>query len=516
MRKDIFGLTFLLLGLISCSKERPSTLSPIRGDELKDFAVLLSKALYHEPELRVLFKDEALKRPDYDFDVVYSLVKEEEVRDGYTVEHILKKYDTDGILEVTVSSHPLLTILVPDWSWINEDCFSVRTWDTDTAEVGVSWYGRGEHPIYCDGEFAFSMQDGEFNTVPILIVKDNELLKSAYKTKGGDASLDFFFEDHVDVLDKEDETKSTVVDTVYFTTGGVNPCFLSNILHGRTYDAYRVAKNDSRIAQRDYIYFGMTSQVDTGVLSRNYVETLYAFYLSPCVDGLYDNPTSGDYTFKSYTYGKGSKELSSSELARKTWGDGKLEIAIYIYNGGSYTLSKAVYVPFKSAFYVKKVYQKKTYNLLGKLKSRTYYLDIKKGHEDEWLAPKWITVNLPLFNWDPAVHSTRYKLSFYECDDGATYTTTNTSSYSFMANISSSVDASAEVITVKRGYQFGGTYSKTVTYSTTMKQEDDYLRDIEVVYTDDVVTAQYATLADFYVYDSGAPVHAVIIPMLQD
>lgn len=90
-------LLLLPLLLFSCNKEAsvPSMVS--KDDGLKSFSVVLSKALCNEPELRQAFKREALKRVDYDYDVVISLIRDMTLSDGLTIEETISKYDEGGV-----------------------------------------------------------------------------------------------------------------------------------------------------------------------------------------------------------------------------------------------------------------------------------------------------------------------------------------------------------------------------------------------------------------------------------
>lgn len=142
---------------------------------LSSFAQILSAAVYNEPELRDYIKKEALAEFDMDHDVFYPFVKDEVVSGGKTFGDILDKYDTEGVLEEIEAHEPLLNILVPDWSWVDEGCFSVKTWDTSHREVAVTYDCTGaEIPLYGKGQLLGSMKSGEFTSMPVLVVKRNE------------------------------------------------------------------------------------------------------------------------------------------------------------------------------------------------------------------------------------------------------------------------------------------------------------------------------------------------------
>lgn len=511
-------LLLLPLLLFSCNKEAsvPSMVS--KDDGLKSFSVVLSKALCNEPELRQAFKREALKRVDYDYDVVISLIRDMTLSDGLTIEETISKYDEGGVFENILSSHPLLTVLIPDWSWVNEECFSVKDWNTETPEVGVGWCdGNSLHPIYCDGKYAFCMQDGEFSTAPILIVKDNDRLKSVIKTKAGEGTMQFISDDFYD-LSSEVLTKGahSEYEKYNLPTSPANSYMHYMTLDTKVREAYFMSKNNSQLFQRDHIYYGLTDQVDSGKLNHSYYERLYAFKIDPLANGCFDDVDGSsridqDFSFKEYYYGADKAKLTVSELQAKSWGDGTLEVNIEIDAGNDHS-SKVVSVPFDDAFEVKHVKLKSNYNWLNKLKSRTYYIDLTDSTRAYWLESKWIKANLRLFNWDLTSIPTKYKVSFYEHDPASTYTTQITTSYTYTLNLKTTGTAGDEVY--KIGYEVGGINSRTETntITRTYTQADDKWGDFYVYYTDKIVTGAQQMQAIMNVYNAGT-VQALMIPI---
>lgn len=52
----------------------------------KDFSIALAKVLSENQDVRDLIKKEALKKIDFDYDVLYQLVNKEELSEGKTLE----------------------------------------------------------------------------------------------------------------------------------------------------------------------------------------------------------------------------------------------------------------------------------------------------------------------------------------------------------------------------------------------------------------------------------------------
>lgn len=530
MKKLSVFVSVLLTLFLSCTKNE-NLLEKQQEDStsIEQFSILLSKAVYSEPSLRNFIKDEALQRKDFDFDVFYPLVKNELIDGERTFQEILEEYDTSNVLPLVEMEHPLLTIFVPDWSWVNDDCFSVEKWDCSIPDVGVSFLaGNNARKIYWNGEYAFTMKVGEFCSTPTMIVKDNDRLVADANTKcPGRQTYSFFCDDLIDLSSKSlPKTKTSSSYTTYDLPYEVASEFVdNNVLTKRTSSAYAVNAHDERIFQRDHIYYGMTSQIDSGYVNPNYHETLYRFKLSPNATGLMDDPkddkTGNDFVTNTYYYEASwgsAKKLSESQIASMSWGKGAADLHIRI-NIGVKVITKNVTVSFSDAFYVKKVELRENYNWLGALKSRTYYLGVgTDGGNKEWLEPKWVVANLQLFYWDLSQFPTSYIVEFIEYDKAAKKTWKDERTFTFAANFSSSVEASVpiEIVTVKRGYGYGvsATYSKTYSNVVETTEDSDNLGSFFVHYTDKVFLDKVSSRARVKTYSTGA-VDAQIIPFYE-
>lgn len=512
---------------ISCAKQTLQLDSAVHGSNattLEQFAVLLSKAIYAEPKLRDFIKTEALEKIDYDYDVFYPYVSNVIIDGARSFEEILSLYDEDNILPSVLAEHPLLTILVPDWSWVHNDCFSVKKWDSSLPDIGVSYLSdSADHEVFWNGQYAFTMHDGEFSSAPILIVKDNDRLVAGYQTKGNGVSYCFFSDDFVDLSQKREALTKTTSKYTDYTL----PCEVADetvstgVLSSRTSNAYGIALSDSRIYHRDHIYYGMTSQTDSGSVNRNYYETLYRFKLSPNAGGLLDD-AGNDYKTKDYYYeanivGSATK-LTTSRMQAMSWGEGAAELKIKVYLGGV-VIEKNASVSFADAFNVKKVRLRENFNRLNALKSRTYYLVVgDDASNNEWLEPKWINANLQLFYWDLSQFPTFYLVKFEEYDPASKIVVSEERTYNFAANIKTSIEASGslDVISIKRGYGYGvsGTYSQTFTNTVETTQSSDDLGSFIVQYTDKVVLNKANSRATIKTYSTGH-VDAQIIPFYE-
>lgn len=83
--KRLFFIYFVFLAISSCTKHNIESQNActieFTPDEAKvEFAVVLSKAISQEKNLREFIKQEALKQFDMDYDVFYPYVKESIVK----------------------------------------------------------------------------------------------------------------------------------------------------------------------------------------------------------------------------------------------------------------------------------------------------------------------------------------------------------------------------------------------------------------------------------------------------
>lgn len=484
-------------------------------ESLKSFAMIMSKALYNEPELRSFVKEEALHRKDLDYDVFYPWVKDINITEGHTFDDIIRKYDTNDELDAIIKSCPLLTILVPDWSWVNQDCFSPMKWDTDSPDVGVSYLSESSsHEIFHNGEYAFSMDDGEYSSAPILIVKNNERVSYLGETKSGEGIYYFNIDDYVDIhseVQTKGHSEYETIDLVYDKTSNV---VSTGVLNGRVATAY-FSTNDN-IPQRDHIYYGMTTSITSGKINRNYYERLHKIKISPKAKGVFDDPVGSTSTatdFKSdsvYLVGK-KNTLSEEEIISKSWGEGSIELKVKIYVGST-PLVKMISVSFSDAFDVKQVEVKKNINWLGAVKSRRYYLPITEDLDaSSCLEPKWINVDYDLFCWDASIFPTSYYVEFWESDLGTTVYKEYEQTYQYMTNFSTTGEVAGDVL--KIGWSIGAsqTSSKTIKFTESYQQEDDEFGNFPVLFSDKVILSQSGSNATIKTYSTGY-IDAMIIP----
>ena len=491
MRKELILVLFAIFIALFCGctkdneqKEVVTNTSP-EENMLKDFAEILSAAVYNEPDLRAFIKKEANKEFDNDFDVFYPYVKDEKVSSNRTFRDILQQYDSQKKLDVIEECEPLLNIYVPDWSWIDEECFSVCNWDTSLPEVLVTYSCPGsEIPLLSNGELIGTLQGNEFTSEPVLVVKRNERLVF-HPTKSGPLVYKFIspFYDHNNSLSLE--TKGEWHDENIDLGASIqNELLPSTKVHLKVRKAYTESKKNTKLPQRDYIYYDMTTSKDTGKVDCTFVEQLYRFRFKSANLGALADDTSTDNQMKfnsvEYKYGN---DMTMEEIKGLTWIDGDCEIIIRIL-AGNITISKVLpSIKLKDMFDVKAI-QKTWYRNIFGVTSYRYY-SIKK----EDLLPKWLDIKVNLFTWDLSHLPCNYIIEFEEQDSGVTITNEETFTYAYATNFNASGEASIDKVKIGFGTGMSSQNTKTLTTKYQTQEKNDNLGSAVIQYINPIIAS---------------------------
>lgn len=511
---------FTISIFVSCSKDsaykvnRPSAPDTDELQAYQDFAIILSKAVSNEPELRAFLKREALKQYDKDYDVFYPWTKDLFVDDERSFEAILKEYDEEDCLELIVKEIPLLTILVPDWSWIANECFSINTWDVSGDEIGVAFDNQnGDHPVYCNGKYEGIVPAGCFTDTPMLIIKNNERMISSPDVKSGVRQYDFI--DNAFDNSNDTQTKTDYYYNHDLGSGSITYWFAKNHVGTKVGNCYSVFDGFPSGVQRDYIYYNMTQTESSGYLDNHMVESIYKFRIVYNSNASNEYFESGDLYFASHLYeGSNAPSLTNQELEALNWGEGALEFMFKINAGFSSEMIAFVTCTLNQAFKVTRVRERSRYNWLGILKSRLYYIE-----DRTCLDTKWIDANLHLFTWDIASVPDSYTIQIFEHDNGSSTTTSTSSSWTFMTNYTqqTEVGGNLELVTMKTSYGQSQSSSYTINKSTsvTVVDGDDLLGSIIVQYINPVVLENAMAGVRLKSYNTGK-VELLIVPVIEN
>lgn len=509
--KAIILLTLLVAVLVSCQKEKTTDIgnlnTQVETKDYDDFAIILSKAVYNEPDLRIFLREEALKQFDKDYDVFYPFVKDISVDGERTFREILKKYDSDNKLESIEMHIPKLTIMIPDWSWVSENCFSVLNWDTSLQSISVC-YGEGTdgHSLMMNGAHFATIPFGCFTDLPVLVLKSNERMLVSSATKGNALQYEFMNQSF-DGLGSNGGTKSynqTVIHDLQGAGDRSDWVPKTKINSQKVKNCYSMTSSIPGAAQRDYVYYGLNASSSTGYIDNTQYESIFRYMLDPSYNCFYE---TNDISFLSRTTGQGG--YTDLQLKAFSWIEGGLEICFMVSANFATPLCLYDSCTCSEAFAVEKVKETIYYNDSGQVLYRVYIVD------KSCLAGKWIYSHLHLFTWDVSTIPVSYTVTALEKDDGSTITTSSSSTWQYTTNYSINMEAGFEFfgLTCKLGFGVAVTESSSVTTNTSISytNNDDDLGTFVIQYINPIVLQDAQSGARIKSYDTGK-IRVTIMP----
>jgi hypothetical protein len=469
------------------------------------FAQAFSNALVANKDVRRLVKEEALKKFNKDYDVLYALVKNESLTpteylkkgDTKTSKILLQKsanaltlreallpfFSSEAELIEIEQKMPLLTIFVPE---LPLGAFSAETWDvndeTQIPDVALRLNNTDDIPVIGkDGE-KYVIEAELTPGYPIVVIKENErvrLKKSSSKQNSKTALIDAQFEYVDDNFDP-----GMWVPTPIINNNGLDQFLI---------DGYNVWQGDPSVGwQRDNIYYGLTPTKLKGPLNGGkYREYITSFKMQGDAQGAFTTIANIEDPQRTTDY-----RVNTSS----GWTDGQFEFMIYCFYGSKvsnigdsekkgffakpsdlFELSYSSYSrgtwPFRRAYIRTTIVALKTINFLNN---------------------NYGTV-LEFQTWDLNRFSNEWKFSFEEVDDPLEITNKQTISSKFNANFSTELSGSIFEV-VKVGVKYGASIeeSKSNEYTVKKTTKSNNLFDAVVPFYDNVVnrnpnTGQLAT-----------------------
>lgn len=491
-----FFAVSILLGtslLSSCTDEITSDKSePSNNNEYaemtnteikKEFGAALAKVLAESAPVRELIKKEALRKIDYDYDVLYLMVKDEVLSDNTTMNNLLQKYVTSDFLLLVEDRIPNLTVFVPK---LPLDSFSAETWNVDTEipVVGIRTFETNDIFVF-DSNGDESVIEAEYiPAYPIVVVKENEriseknsLTKSSgevvLKTKSDTGKELTFINDvfnNLNVSSNNDlDLREKGLDPKTRTSRGGN---VIPAEFAKVFEAYDIFKNDNGW-QRDYVYYNLTAEAPRGPVDLNYKECLVGFGLrgdpqraiNKIADQTGDPKLDPNYH---HPYGYPGRYIING------WTDGEFEFEINVYMGGT-ELKTFLRCNPTSLF---------TLTLSGEKKN----LKITKIEYE----PNLGGIRLPLFEWDLEKYGSAVKIGIAEYDDSEVIKRTMTVTSEFATNFSFDPSFGEKV---KVGLKFGNSNKETrsTSYEVTTTKQSDQLGEVLINFGDKILLSKSNT-----------------------
>lgn len=455
-----------------------------------EFAILLSKAVIDNSDLRLFIKDVALRKVNNDNDVFYHFVKNEIVKGKQSFKETLKKYETyTNQLEIIENKIPLLTIFVPT---IEQSNFSPETWNVET-EIPLVATNFMKHdktiPIYENGEELLTMSTNEVPGFPVLVVKSNERIRLNEKIKLrnmaplSQASFDF-------ISPAFDGTRKMLLRNSTQTREGIK--IDSSIV--RAYNTFGI--NNTKW-QRDYVYYNLTNEKLSGPLNLNMVESIVSLKISRAALSKISDQTGDPYLTtnpnKEIDVPKGiSGENIHSLIQKNAWTDGQFEFRfdVLINNSRGVGTATQIYLPIAPVdlFHIPYNYTLRT--IRGKTQAIVVYRLGEKTTRSTRASStptfgKEVIINLPIINWDIQSNASLWKISLFETDTQETYTEKETVTNEFATNFGFNLE-----ILEKLGLNFGGSSKevRTSEISITRTVGDDDLGSVFIDFGHPIIT----------------------------
>lgn len=475
LKLSLFGMLSLLF--FSCKKELNHEKTPdsvekhtvLNADSATvQFSIALSKAVKNDVDLRNFIKEEALKQINKDYDAFYPFIKDKVVSNGETFrEKLLQFTEGNDQLIAIENALPLLTIYIPKLP----NGFSAETWKTiNEAPIVASGVSNLKIPLFNDGKKIATLEKDEIPGIPTLVVKNNERIKVNENLKLKSAST-------------LNENAYTFIDEAFDGTIKLkaNPFVDHSITFGpgelatEVLDAYNIMGVTSDTWQRDHIYYGLTPTNTTGILKRNFKETIRSIKFSESAIAKFMDQND-PRPAPTMTIGGQVYTITNTPDYPK-WMDGnfefKFDVLINNTAGLGTTVTKYISLDPDLMFGM-------FYEYVGREFFPIYKWKL------QFIIDNEVSVDIPLVTWDLETNGASWKFLVSEVDDQQTTTRTETTTTEFATNFEFNPLLNS---VAKIGLKFGGSAKTTNqnTYSVVTQLNSDDLGTLELNFSDPVI-----------------------------
>ena len=380
------------------------------------FAEILSQATFRRTDVREFLKREALKKFNYNYDILYVNVKDIHIGNE-TFGEILNKYAKPGELESIEHSVPTINILIPkitacDISADNLDC-------TDN-ETPVVLPNDINNILFLNGSVVDSISKGEIPGFHVFVVNKNSRVIVNKQTRFSNTKYSFIADEYDNSDNKEAVTRNTTLAD-------------ASVVGNKAILAYSYFYKDdgskqSMALQRDYIYYGMTPSSTKGNLNQNVTEYISFIEIDPkayftITDTKENNQYTDDPEIKQTSTSRKKRDFTQEELINEFWTKGCYNLKIEIATSASNNpMIKRLPISPNDIwdFNLERKYRHST---MFRRSKYTYYIDVNKFTAKRYyLTDKSISLG----KWDLSSEALSRTITFVEEDPGETYTETYT------------------------------------------------------------------------------------------
>lgn len=511
MKRIFLGL-FCTLSLLACTDEMEDfssqvDMTPVARSVVenmdtetaqKEFAKILSKAIYNNIALRQFLKDEAIKQFDNDYDIFYPLVKGKIVVAEKTFYDILLDYSSKEELASIEKAVPLLNIYVPDLSLF--DNVTAYNWDItdDEIPVAVSNFNEGT-TLFWKGDSVDVLAGEEIPDFHLLLIKQNERVRPienfSRSVDDNQVMPGYEFVNEAFNGNKRQRIQSRALDNPTLADDYVNT------LDPKLLEAWEIMKSNSS-CQRDYIYYGMTPQKTEGQLDRTIDEYLYRFQIAPAAYYSIADDKAGDIKNDPYVPGGSIShkitELPKDEIIRRLWTEGNYEFEFRIFTG----TKKDDNVGAQSLVFNVTPKDLWEINITTHRRHPTGFRHTKYTYSispadmgRKWYYPRQFGYHPRINKWDISQQSMEKTIYVFEKDQSGTIEKTVEVKKKYATNFKSSIDGSIKPggeifgdIKIGLGFDTSSSTETTTTMKTTIQEKDDDLGNLELSFYSSIIT----------------------------
>lgn len=477
-------LCYAIFSLYACEENSPmnQTNSYIKNNNTVDkdflktkFGYVFAKILAEDKDVREIIRNEALKKIDYDYDVLYTMIKDKKNCMGKSIEELLLNYISKDSLSIIIKQCPTLTIFVPQ---LPEETFSAEKWDISNTipKVAIRLSSSINTPILDEFGGKRILLANEIPLFPVVVIKENERITTNKHLQTRKITNNELDENGLTFLDSSFDNSSTKPQTKNSATR-----ISTNINFEKLKKAYGKYPNGTGW-QRDYIYYDISSESPNGPFNYSYKEFIWGFEMIGDVQGAINkiSDQSGDPQFKGNIIGESNGLI---RLSGSGWTDGEYEFQVKVYVASK----TAVGNEFTTFFRIKgsDLFDVKGYRDGDVIR-------VRSGQNKKVLFKEPI----PLFSWNLEDYSSTIKISIEEVDANEVIKNTVSSITEFATNFSFNKTLGK---TLKLGAQFGGSTkdSRTVSFEKTTTLGNDELGEVIVNFGDIVLADTTKSISEW-------------------
>ncbi|WP_104385644.1 hypothetical protein [Sphingobacterium sp. HMA12] len=509
MRKILFS-AILLSSTIACKKDNLSSesyqqqieqnLLDAKSVYKQEFSKAFAKALASNSELRAFIKNEALKKFDQDYDILYQMVKDEMIGDKKFKDIIAEQYEKKENLNELDRLYPTLTIFVPK---LPMDSFSAEKWNTQTEipQVAYTLNTTANVPIVNEKGEEYILEAKYTPSFPVVVIKENEVVKvssgAANSTKASVSngnkeknSEKHLLKSSLYTFEFLDEAFNGLNDNNQKSTSKLRASTINaSAIDSKIKTAYDTYKNADGW-QRDYIYYNITPGQTKGKFSYDYQEHITSFSMNDANSLGVISDQDGDPVNNPRVYSPGWKGNPPTTPWTGNAFRFKVNVLINAKNGAGASTDRYFNVEAADLYDAK--YKSERGGIL--LSQRILVL--------ESITPKKVSLNIPLFNWDLNEYASTIKIMVEEVDNTEEENRSETRTVKFATNFG--IEPTFGGL-AKLGLKFGASLAKdqssTVSYKVT--KQSDQLGDVLINFADNVVTGFDGSSYTTREYNSG-------------